>query len=269
MMKIRPIGRLLKTDSEEFIISESSVEKIKSPWKEALEDIKNEIYLSEVSDIIHSIYVRGTVSRGEALEGISDIDTFAVVTKPIDSFDRTWVKDKRIALEKKYPFCDGIEIRFIYKEDLITKEDFYNDRFLIKTQSACIYGDDLSKEIQPFKADKETSNHFHQNLEELFNNAKKYILENKGEEDLKDTCRWIMKRILRIGFVLVMNKEKAFTRDLYPCYEIFSKYYPEKEEDMYKALDWALNPTTDEEELIDFLNSFGVWIKEERDRIFS
>jgi len=91
MTEILKIGRLLKTDKDGYIVSESSAEKIASPWKEAVEEIKN-AYLSHLGDIVHSIYVRGTVSRGEAIESISDIDTFAVITKKQEEIDRSWVK---------------------------------------------------------------------------------------------------------------------------------------------------------------------------------
>ena len=42
-----------------------------------------------------------------------------------------------------------------------------------------------------------------------------------------------------------MVKEQRYTRDLYLCYESFAKHYPEKEREMYRALELAINPKTD------------------------
>lgn len=268
MTDILKIGRLLKTDKDGFIISESSVDKINSPWKEAVEEIKN-VYLENLGDIIHSIYVRGTVSRGEAIKGISDIDTFAVITKKPEEIDRSWVKETRKKLEYKFDFSTGVEIGFISYDELFNDDKLFNDRFAIKTQSACIYGEDLTLKIPPFLADIKSASHFHRNLKKVLENAKKNIANNPDKDDVKEWCRWVMKRIIRAGFVLVMEKEQAFTRDLYPSYELFSKYFPEQEPKMKIALDLAINPTENADEIANFLDDFGVWMEEQVERKFA
>jgi hypothetical protein len=262
MTEILKIGRLLKTDKDGFIVSESSAEKIKSPWKEAVEDIEQS-YLNRLGDVVHSIYVRGTVSRGEAIEGISDIDTFAVITKKPEVIDRSWVKEARKELEEKYSFSTGIEIDFISYDELFEGDELFNDRFTIKTQSACVYGEDLAQKIEPFRAELKTASHFHRNLEKVLENTKKGIANNPDKEDIKEWCRWVMKRIIRAGFVLVMDKEQVFTRDLYPSYKLFSKYYPEQEPSMRMALELAINPIDDVARLTSVLDDFGMWMEEQ------
>ncbi|HTH93283.1 MAG TPA: nucleotidyltransferase [Candidatus Paceibacterota bacterium] len=267
MTEILKIGRLLKTDKDGFIVSESGVDKLKSPWKEAVADIK-QAYLDHLGDVIHSIYVRGTVSRGEAIEGISDIDTFAVITKKYEEIDRSWVDSVQKELEQKYAFSTGIEMGFISYDEVFDEDEFFGDRFTIKTQSACIYGEDLAEKIPPFRADLETASHFHRNLENIIQRAKEKTVNNPDSEDIKMWCRWVMKRIIRAGFVLVMDKEQAFTRDLYPSYEVFSKYYPEQEENMKMALELAINPTDDVNKLAGFLDTFGKWVAEQVEKKF-
>lgn len=259
MTEIQKIGRLLKTDTDGYIISESNADKISSPWKEAVLEIKN-AYLQHLDGVVHSIYVRGTVSRGEAIEGISDIDTFAVITRKREEIDRSWVKETRKALEQKFSFSTGVEFDFIVYDELFDGDNLFDDRFTIKTQSACLYGDDLGQKIPPFRADMQTASHFYRNLKKVLENAKKGIADNPDQEDVKAWCRWVMKRIIRAGFILVMDKEQAFTRDLYPSYELFSKHFPEQEPKMKKALDWAINPTYNAVEIANFLDDFGVSI---------
>lgn len=260
MTEILKIGRLLKTDKDGFIISESSADKIASPWKEAVEEVKN-AYLQNLGDVVHSIYVRGTVSRGEAIEGISDIDTFAVITKKPEEVDRSWVRETRKALDAKLNFSTGVEFAHISLDELFDGDELFNDRFTIKTQSVCVYGEDLAQRIEPFRADIQTASHFHRNLDKVLENAKKGIVNNPDKEDIKEWCRWVMKRIIRAGFILVMDKEQAFTRDLYPSYELFSKHFPEQEPKMKMALDLAINPVDDVEALNYFLDDFGVWVR--------
>jgi|694.fasta_scaffold01223_24 hypothetical protein len=259
MDKIRKIGSVLNTDKDGFIINESSLDKIKSPWREAVEEIK-QAYLDNTKDSLKSIYVRGSVAKGEAIEGISDIDTLAVITKDID---KSWIKPIRKTLDTKFTFSTGVDFSFLQYDELLNSDSLADYKFLIKTQSVCIYGDDISDEIENFKVDIKTANILVKNLKIVFENTIKGIVDNPDKEDIREWCSWVMKRILRAGFVLVMDQEKVFTRDLYPSYKIFSKYYPEKEYEIRMALELAINPVDDVEVIINFINTFGLWLEEE------
>jgi len=257
---ILEIGSVLTTDENGFIINSSSLDKIKSPWREAVEEIK-QAYLDNTKDSLKSIYVRGSVAKGEAIEGISDIDTLAVITKDID---KSWIKPIRKTLDTKFTFSTGVEFSFLQYDELLNSDNLANYKFLIKTQSVCIYGDDISDEIENFKSDIDTANILiPKNLKIVFENTIKGIVDNSDKEDIREWCRWVMKRILRAGFVLVMDQEKVFTRDLYPSYKIFSKYYPEKEYEMRTVLELAINPVDDVEFIINFINTFGLWLEAE------
>lgn len=201
------------------------------------------------------------MANGKAIEGISDIDTLAVITKDID---KSWIKPIRKTLDAKFTFSTGVEFSFLKYDELLNSDNLAGYKFLIKTQSFCIYGEDLSDEIKNFKADKETANILiPKNLKIVFENTIKGIVDNPDREDILEWCRWVMKRILRAGFVLVMDQEKVFTRDLYPSYKIFSKYYPEKEYEMRTALELAINPVDDIRVIINFIETFGFWLESE------
>jgi predicted nucleotidyltransferase len=265
MDKIRKIGSVLNTDKDGFIINESSLDKIKSPWREAVEEIK-QAYLDNTKDSLKSIYVRGSVAKGEAIEGISDIDTLAVITKDID---KSWIKPIRKTLDTKFTFSTGVDFTFLQYDELLNSDSLADYKFLIKTQSVCIYGDDISDEIENFKVDIKTANILVKNLKIVFENTIKGIIDNPDKEDIREWCSWVMKRILRAGFVLVMDKEQVFTRDLYPCYEIFAKYYAHQASKMYTALELAINPIDDVETIVSFIEDFGFWLEAEVETKFA
>ncbi|MNL57955.1 hypothetical protein D3C87_1815530 [compost metagenome] len=69
--------------------------------------------------------------------------------------------------------------------------------------------------------------------------------------------KWMSRRIVRSGLEITLSRSQKFTRDLYFCYEEFTRYYPDKKQIMYAALENALNGHIDIEnfrELICFLN---------------
>ena len=64
---------------------------------------------------------------------------------------------------------------------------------------------------------------------------------------------------------LVMARAKVFSRDLYYCYELFAKFYPQEEVTMRQALEYALNPIENKEILLPFVERLGEFLSQEAD----
>lgn len=262
-IKIKDIGSFLELDGKGFLVNPTSLSKIISPWKEAIEDIKSEYIENLGIENIHSIWLRGSVAKGAAIENVSDIDTFCLTNKPVEELNIAWIKDSEKQILKKFKFPSSIEFGFKEYKKL---EKASWKTFTIKTEGICIHGEDISKEVEPYAPNKELANILNENLPRVIEQTKNYFKTTKRPEFI---CTWIMKRFLRQGLILTLAKEKKYSRDLYKCYEIFSKVYPEKEKEMMKTLDLAINPTSNKEEMISILDSFGNWIIKESKKVLS
>lgn len=258
--KIKPLGSILKTDKKGNLINLTSWNKIKNPWKECIKDLKKE-YISHLGKNIHSIYIRGSVAKGEAISYTSDLDSFVVIHKRVE--DNSWVSHVQKNLAKKYPQITKVEIQLIpFEKTIKTRRDF-NRRFLIKVQSLCIFGDDISKNIGGFKPGRYLAKRQNGYLmrDEIIRARKS--LQRADPKQTKKICTWIMKRILRTAILLVVEKEKVFTRDLYPSYKLFSKYYPKKEKEMMRVLELAVFPTSNKKEILEVIKKIGLFIRKE------
>ena len=260
-------GKMLGTGKGGYFLNLCSIEKISPPWSEAVAWVK-ELYLEKFPGLIHSIYLRGSVPRGEAIEGVSDIDSLAVIKGDPGQYPYQWVPGAIEKFKKQFPFSAYVEFDFLPLEGLLEKSEYYSSRFILKSLSACIYGEDLAKKIPRFGPTLEIAFSLYGNFPEVLSKAKKLISKSKGKEETKYWCVWIMKRILRTGSSLVIEKEKGFSRELYPCFEIFAKYYPERSSEMREALELAINPIALKGKLLKFLDTFGKWLKDEAVRIF-
>jgi len=263
--EIRPIGDLIKTDFKGYLKNNLNEKDIISPWKECVEEVKKS-YLKYLSNEIHSIYIRGSVAKGKAIEKISDIDSFAVVKTNPKNIDLLWVKEQRRKIKQKFPFITKVEFEFLYKKDLLEKERYFPSRFTIKLMSVCIYGKDLSKKIDKIKPNLETARKLQEDVEKVIVVTKK-DLEHGNKEKILLRCSWAMKRLLRQCMILTMFKEKTFSRDLYPCYKVFSKYYPEKEKEAKNILKLAIYPISNKESIQKILDNFGKWLLFESNKI--
>lgn len=251
---IKEIGSYFQVDSEGYLINPASVEKISAEWKPVVNDIVD-AYKAHYGANLHSVYVRGSVGKGDATPGVSDVDTFAYVTLPKDQIKTDWVKSFEDKLAEKYPFVQGFEISV---DPVKTAPD---DRILL-LQSACVFGEDLSKTMPKVKVGKETLGHvysFKKNLVWFDEWAQK----PQEKSEIRNSCTWLMKRFLRTGLELTMERAGLYTRDLYPSYKVFAEYYPDKEAEMKEVLYLALNPTDDIEAIKKIRNDFGVWLEEQ------
>lgn len=265
MDNIENIGRFCPTDDNGYILNDSSLKKIKPEFFKVIEEVSKYYQTHLVLDL-HSVYVRGSIPRGLGINGVSDLDTIAITNKDSNDIDLKWVDKAEQELNKKFNCINGVEFSFYYIDDILENNKFSIIPFMIKTHSVCVYGEGLNVHLPNYKADKTIGNEHLFNLKNQVKQAKEDLDGNDDIEDVLDCCVWIMKIIVRAGLALVIEEENKYTRDLFPAYKIFSKYYPEKEPDMKQALKYAINPVRNVNEIIDFLDDMGNWMVSESEK---
>jgi uncharacterized protein len=242
------------------LVNASSLD-FQSPWRVAVSEI-GAAYEGYLKTRLHSAYVRGSVAKGTAIPQLSDIDTFAMVRGPLIEGDKEWKQKISRLMEERHRYAQSVEIVLVPLDS--TPE---NIRFIIKTQSICICGTDLSPEISNYKPGRGIG-FLARNLSKMLSSTRKELELHNDSDEVMEICIWIMKAIVRSGFEVVMERENAYTRDLIPCFEGFSKYYQERSESMRRALDLAVNPSSSPGEVLAVTSDLGEWLtKEIEDRI--
>jgi hypothetical protein len=258
--KVKPLGSYFDIDKDGYVVNPASFEKIQDKWLKPIEETKDE-YIARFGSALHSLYIRGSVPKGKAIDNVSDLDTFAVVNLTEEEIDTSWWKEINEKIKQKYPFVEGIEIVAIPLNEF---EKSRGDKIMVKTQSLCLYGTNLADAIPPYKVGFETTQHI-QNIATKVEDMLSWFQEDKTDEKVLKKCGWIMKQLLRSASELVMERSGKYTRDLYPCYEIFSQYYPQKKDEMYKVLELAIYPTKDKQVILEVVSGIGKWIANEAD----
>jgi hypothetical protein len=262
-IEIKPIGSALIADAEGYIVSQSSLERMQKEWRVVADEV-SDACREILGDNLHSVYARGSVSQGKAIENVSDLDLIMLVREwPTDE---QWIamRQEREQAEEAYPFCTKVEIDFHLLSEVISSEDGVANT--LKIYSVCVYGSDLINELPRVKMDRTASRGIFRFNAQIKRRLQTF--ENKEAVYSKKWCTWMMKRILRVGGALVLEREQIYTRDLYPCYEIFAKYYPEHEAQMRRVLELALNPTDAYKEVQDLTEDFSDWLSGEVELVY-
>ena len=247
------MGSYLETDDEGFVVNPASPEKFQEEWKPVIDDMV-EGYKKYFGEHLTQVYVRGSVAKGQAVPDVSDIDTFAYVDLPKEEINNSGRKEFKDEMAKRYPFVEGFEFG-------VSPVSTFEKNQIILNQSVCVYGDPV--DVKKLKPGKEMMLHAFALGGDWTRNLKDFSEKETNNEKNKTWSVWFFKAMLRSGFEITMERSGLYTRDLYKCYEGFSKYYPEKESEMREILNLTLNPTADKEKLLEAANSILPWLTEE------
>jgi len=228
---------------------------IQRRYKDPIDDALN-FFKKLNNKNIHSIYLRGSLVFGLGIKDVSDIDFFIVTLKPLTDFDRLMIKKHMDKLNKKYSFITKFDIGYFTLDQIFSMKE----NVLIKLTSLCLYGRDIKDKIKNPRPGKDVAISLSHIEEEMLKTKNEIKIGLYDKMNTKAMCVWIMKRIVRSGLELVSEREGCFTRDLGLCFEKFSKYYPDKKDDMRRALTLALEPTNNTELIEKVFENLGNWL---------
>ena len=256
------VGSWFEMDEQGFILNKCTPKNIDTPWIELIEDIKD-VFVGRFGEGLHGLYVRGSIARGEAIPYISDLDAFSVHTTVLDQDDEIWIRTLEIVLQDNYPQISAFDIRLFSYDDVLASPHMEGLRFIIKTQSLCIYGEDLAQILPKYKPGI-SGIMSAWGLNYAINRANEiFLAQEMSPSEIQTSCRWMMSKLVRSGFELVMEHDGRYTRDLVLASEAFSEYYPKKKMDMEHALRLAIYPTTDKKEVLQIMASLGTWLSKQ------
>jgi hypothetical protein len=230
------IGRFLTVDEFGYVQPDVAADRIGAIWQPLIAFVRDALMNRQG---VRSVYLRGSIPRGLAIENVSDADFIYFSDAADNAADAQLEK----ATATKFSFAKGLELSRL---DRATFEELGPPRkrpyfhMLLKTQCLFLAGDDIAKDIAPFQIGSEMVSHIF-SLEREFRRLPGLLEEGWRSGVEQSMYRWFSRRIVRSGFEVTMDRSKRFTRDLYPCYEHFSRFYPARSQEMFRVLVNCLN----------------------------
>jgi hypothetical protein len=173
-----------------------------------------------------------TPSNKQQVEGVSDLDSFALVTRggpAVGSVaERVAAAAAGVNRNGKYSKVEtGVfEVSDVVARKLRSTGGFLPDeyvsavpnRFVLKTQAVCIWGMDLPYFLPDSvaRAEPQLLPRIRDDVERAMNAADKYFTQGDKAMCCR-AVRWASKRLVRAAFEGVMGRAGVYTRDLYWC----------------------------------------------------
>ena len=244
-------------DENGFIVRDVVVEKIAPLYQECIKETIETLHM-QFPKLLHSIYVYGSVARGNAKIGKSDLDILAIFNRDLDSCQHLAVKKLGDALSQKYlSLVRDIGIAKTTLNYCLDPENYYEQAFL-RELCVCVDGEDLSDQFGPYKLTKDIAISFNGDIAEV---SERYLQKIKvaTETEFHPTIQGFARKLIRTFYSMVMARSQIWSTKLEEQAEIFLQYFPDKEEVVKTLQAWIEKAPADRTEALGFIEKESKW----------
>lgn len=251
-------------DHEGYIISDVSVDNIVDLYHECIEESINELK-TIFPEKLHSIYLYGSVARGDATPGISDLDLLILFNEQLLKDERSDLNNLQQRLSEKYI---GVirEVGIATAEyDYVMDADNYYEQAFIKEICTCLFGDDIRVHFGPYKLTPDIPISFNGDIEmSLERNLGK--LRIADAETLKVIMQNFSRKLIRTYYSIVMVRSQIWTTRLDEQAIVVKRYLKHKENVVEMLLEWIESPPDDYRPVYQLFETEGEWLVDNFER---
>lgn len=257
-------GGYQEPDSSGFLVAPDPA-RLTSPWKEAAHTLSS-LAAENLGVEFVSSFVIGQVSLGLAVPLESELEVYVLTKTPPDILDRSWIAQGEALVASLFDHVSAVRLTLLPREDVVNGCTLVTERFLIKSQSTLLAGEDVRAQMPGYQIDKELGVGLFGGFRKLQETVEK-TLEQRDMSELE--IQNFSRQLIRAAFGLVMLKEMRLTRDFYWSYQAFAKEYPDKETEARRALELCFLPRISQEEFSVLVREFAAWVAMEFAKLYS
>lgn len=253
------MGRFLNTAPDGSLISDVDKNSIAPDIWDTTKHYLDQL-IKALQKEIHSIYLVGSVPRGLAEIGRSDLDL--VVLLPPDSQNSEPIIKQISEIASKTKTEESIFSKVdveVWKWDWIFSKDdskrYEICRLALAVNGLCVWGESVIEEMPKFFPNKDLASIELLEIENDIIEARKEVSESRESEKTKYWCKRISKNIIRADFSLFIEKLRKFSRDIDVC---FNELWQERHDPRLKQLKkWIDEPVADKKAVLEMLDTYG------------
>ncbi|MFF4504756.1 nucleotidyltransferase domain-containing protein [Streptomyces sp. NPDC001401] len=223
---------------------------------------------------LDSAYLYGSIPRGTARVGRSDLDLLVVLREEPSEADREATRALGGAVGKGFAQIDGVGILLYSRTRLLSEAETYDLGWFVACLCTPLLGEDLAEYLPRYRPDSVLARETNGDLALLLPRWRQRIAEAENPESTENAddarrplVRFMSRHLVRTGFTLVMPRWNGWTSDLAEMAEAFGAYYPERAEQMRAAAVLGYEPTGDAAVLHSYVDDLGPWLAEEYARV--
>jgi predicted nucleotidyltransferase len=160
-----------------------------------------------------SAYLYGSIPRGTARVGRSDLDLLVALREEPTEADRGDAQALGEALDKAFPEIDGVGTLLFSRARLLSDLETYDLGWFVACLCTPLLGEDLAEHLPRYRPDSRLARETNGDLALLLERWRTRIPEATTEEARRTLVRGVSRHLVRTGFTLVMPRWNGWTSD--------------------------------------------------------
>ncbi|RAO63209.1 nucleotidyltransferase [Micromonospora saelicesensis] len=250
-------------DVEGWIAREGALSRVPAAFAGVVDAARARIADSFDGGLLHSAYIYGSIPRGTAILGVSDLDLLlALHTEPTEA-DRAAATRIEQDLDRTLPQIDGVGILLFSARTLLSELERHDLGFFVACLCTPLLGDDLADQLPRYRPTPLLARETNGDLSLALTGWRRQAAEANNDQQTEALSRVVARRIVRTGFTLIMPRWGGWTSDLTQSAEAFGLHYPERAEQMRRAAVIGRTPSPVPSVLRELIDDLGPWLAAE------
>lgn len=257
-------------DAAGRIRREGSLDRIGAEFADLVDAGESAIRRAWKPERLHSIYLYGSVPRGTAVPGRSDLDVSIVLADRVTDEDRE--RSAQLGAELATPAVSEVGITIDALPFLLSADQRYDMAFHISCLCTPLWGPDLAAELPDQYPTRRLAHDIERGCERAFVRLRNGLqLDAARPERLRQR---VGRRIARLAFAAVVPRWPGWTSDPNVMTAVLAAFYPDRVDEIERCTDlgWGnlsgRRPSTDADHqaALELLDRSAPWWLAEHER---
>ncbi|MFH8571676.1 nucleotidyltransferase [Streptomyces sp. NPDC017993] len=250
-------------DREGYFLREGSLDRVSAPFAPVVAALRDRLAERFGPSRLTCAYLYGSVPRGTAVPGRSDLDVLLALSTGPTAADHADARAVEAELDAAFPQIDGAGILLCGVEQLLSEPERYDLGWFAACLCTPLMGEDVTSGLPRYRPTSLLARETNGDLSERLPGLQEKAAAARTDAERTRLTRVVARKLVRTGFTLVMPRWGGWTSDLTESAEVFSHYYPAHAAHMRAAARAARKPGADPELLDDLLNCLAPWLADE------
>jgi hypothetical protein len=257
-----------RLDAEGYIRPEADLANVQPEYR-GVPGAAAALLAGEFGSRLHSAYLYGSVARGNAVPGRSDVDLVAVLlAAPVDE-DRNRADRVERALVERFPLLSGAGAGLTHLGEVRSPAQRYGLQVFLRELAVCIWGQDVRPDLPPTKPSAAVAAGFHADTHAVLARARETLRTSADPEVVRRACRTATRRMVQVAFAVVMAREGVWATVLEEQAAAVGAAFPQWAEAARRTAEQGRRPVADAEVVRELLDTFGRWAEDALDQAVS
>lgn len=246
-------------DADGYVLPDVSLGFVRPPYDSVLPATAR-VVRDDFGNRLHSTYLYGSVVRGTAVPGRSDLDITVVLIDEPDADDRQAATRVESRLAEWFPFLFDARVEFTHVIEVRSASQRYGWQFFIRDFCVCIDGEDLRPSLPRTKPGPEAAFGLHDDFPERLARARENLGSSSQGEFDRDALR-IPRKLIQVLFAVVMAQTGAWATVLEDQAAVAVGAFPERAAEIKECLRLARDPRPDQRSVRQLVATLGAWVE--------